>query len=368
MKKKLLILSVPPPFGGGEIRAKFMADYFIGYDDFVIVENSNKSKNKSNQGKLLISNVVINIGYIIKNLWTVIKVRPSVVYLSIPKNFIPLIKIVPVLLTIKFFGGKVIGELAGRNFYFLETKGVSYNLGLKILKLFSSIRVLGESVKSTLKTYGLHKVIVIDNGVEIPNQKSNKVKSLGNSAVIIGFVGALHKMKGIYVLIEIANLLKSKNVNFKLQIAGEWENDKDKVHIQNYINENDLGSNINFLGLIHSQAKWEFYKKTDVFVLPSFNEGQPLVLIEAMAFGIPIVCSDAGAIPDTVTSNYNGFTIEKFSAEEYVEKIIELLNSKELYHKISSNGLRTFTERFLVENYLKNIHNWIDNSNNQKRI
>ncbi len=66
MKKKLLILSVPPPYGGGEIRAKLMADYFSAYDDFIIVENSNNSKNKSNKGKLLISNVFINIKYIIK--------------------------------------------------------------------------------------------------------------------------------------------------------------------------------------------------------------------------------------------------------------------------------------------------------------
>ena len=193
MKKKVLILSIPPPYGGGEIRAKQLSNYFSGNPEFIIIKNSNISKNKSNQGKMLLSNVFINIRYIICNVLTIIKVRPAAVYMSIPKNFIPLLKVLPVLLTTKLFRGKVIGELAGRNFYFLETKGISYWLGLRILKAFNSIRVLGESVNDTLKSYGLKSNIVIDNGVAILNQKYNTVKSIKNTSVTIGFVGALHE-------------------------------------------------------------------------------------------------------------------------------------------------------------------------------
>ena len=362
MRKKVLILSVPPPFGGGEIRAKQLSNYFSENPEFIIIENSNKSKNKSNQGKVLLSNVFINIRYIIRNVLTIIKTRPAAVYMSIPKNFIPLLKVLPVLLATKLFGGKVIGELAGRNFYFLETKGISYWLGLRILKAFNSIRVLGESVNDTLKSHGLISNVVIDNGVDILNQKHNVVKSIKNTSVTIGFVGALHENKGIYILVEIANLLKASNVNFTLEIAGEWGNAEDKVNIQKYIEQNDLSEKINFLGLIHNEEKWEFYKKIDVFVLPSYNEGQPLVLIEAMGFGIPIVCSGVGAIPDTVTSGYNGFIIEEYSAIKYVEKIEGLIRNQELYNNISSNNLKTFEDRFLVNDYFKNIHNWINNS------
>ncbi|WP_299111137.1 glycosyltransferase family 4 protein [uncultured Winogradskyella sp.] len=367
MKKKVLILSVPPPYGGGEIRAKQLSKYFSQYSEFVIIENSNKSKNKSNQGKISISNVFINIRYIIRNVLTIVKNRPALVYMSIPKNFIPLLKVLPVLLTTKLFGGKVVGELAGRNFYFLETKGMSYSLGLKILRLFNSIRVLGESVKSTLKTYGLNRNIVIDNGVDIPNQNKNSVKSINaSSRITIGFVGALHEKKGIYILTEIANLLKTNNVNFTLEIAGEWGNDKDKMDIQSYIKKNNLKNNIKFLGLIHNETKWEFYKRIDIFILPSYNEGQPLVLIEAMAFGIPIICSGVGAIPDTVNSGYNGFIIEEFLAKKYVAKIKKLLEDKLLYEKVSSNNLNTFAERFRVENYFENIHTWINANSDNK--
>jgi glycosyltransferase involved in cell wall biosynthesis len=360
MKKKVLILSVPPPYGGGEIRAKQLSNYFSEKSEFVIIENSNKSKNKSNQGKVLLSNILINIKYIIRNVLTIIKSRPAAVYMSIPKNFIPLLKVLPVLLTTKLFGGKVIGELAGRNFYFLETKGISYWLGLRILKTFNSIRVLGGSVNNTLESYGLTSNVVIDNGVAILNQKHNSVKSINENIITIGFVGALHEKKGVFILMEIANLLKTLNINFTLEVAGEWGNAEDKMIVQNYIKQNSLTEKIKFLGLIHNEKKWDFYKKIDIFVLPSYNEGQPLVLIEAMGYGIPIVCSGVGAIPDTLTSGYNGFIIEDFSVAEYVEKIEKLIRDKELYNIISLNNLKTFEERFLVDDYFKNIHNWID--------
>ena len=359
MSKKVLILSVPPPFGGGEIRAKQLSNYFSENPDFIIIENSNKSKNKSNQGKVLLSNVFINISYIIRNVLTIVKVRPAAVYMSIPKNFIPLLKVLPVLITTKLFGGKVIGELAGRNFYFLETKGMSYWLGLRILKTFNSIRVLGESVNHTLKSHGLTSNVVIDNGVAILDQKHNTVKSINEKSVTIGFVGALHEKKGIYILVQIANLLKASDVNFTLEIAGEWGDTEDKINVQNYIEQNNLTEKIKFLGLIHNEEKWEFYKKIDVFVLPSYNEGQPLVLIEAMGFGIPIVCSGVGAIPDTVTSGYNGFIIKEFSVTKYTNTIKKLLMDEACYRKISSNNLNTFNTRFKVEDYFKNIHNWI---------
>jgi glycosyltransferase involved in cell wall biosynthesis len=358
--KIILILSVPPPFGGGEIRAKQLSNYFSENPEFIIIENSNKSKNKSNQGKVLLSNVLINIRYIIGNVITIIKVRPAAVYMSIPKNFIPLLKVLPVLIITKLFRGKVIGELAGRNFYFLENKGVSFWFGLKILKAFNSIRVLGESVNDTLKSHGLKSNFVIDNGVDILNQKYNNVKTIKDTSATIGFVGALHEKKGIYILLEIAKLLKDSNVNFTLEIAGEWENSKDKVKAENYIEQNNLSKKIKFLGLIHNEKKWEFYKKIDVFVLPSHNEGQPLVLIEAMGFGIPIVCSGVGAIPDTVISGYNGFIIEDYKANKYFEKIKKIIGDKDYYKEISLNNLKTFECRFKADDYFKNIHEWID--------
>lgn len=364
MRKKLLILSVPPPFGGGELRAKQLSNYFSGNPEYIIIENANKSKNKSNQGKILVSNIFINIRYIFLNVLTIIKVRPAVVYLSIPKNFVPLLKVLPVLITSKIVKSKIAGELAGRNFYFLESKGLSYKLGLKILKAFDSIRVLGNSVDKTLKQHGLINNVVFDNGVDIPLQKENKVKSINSDSLTLGFVGALHRNKGIFMLLELANLLKKSNINFKLQIAGEWENTKDKIEVENYVKENQLKENVNFLGLIHNEEKWQFYKRTDIFILPSYNEGQPLVLIEAMAFGIPILCSGVGAIPDTVTSGYNGFIIKEFKAEEYAEKVKVLIEDVDFYKTISTNNLKTFNKRFYVQDYFVNIHNWIKNCKN----
>jgi glycosyltransferase involved in cell wall biosynthesis len=149
-------------------------------------------------------------------------------------------------------------------------------------------------------------------------------------------------------------------------IAGEWENRKDKSIVNKFIRENNLINKIEFLGLIHDKDKWSFYRQLDFFVLPSFNEGQPLVLIEAMGFGIPILCSNVGAIPDTIKSGYNGFIVENFRAKDYLLHIQELIKNKKYYSEISLNNLNTFRKRFLIENYFKKIHSWIDINSNKK--
>ena len=64
------------------------------------------------------------------------------------------------------------------------------------------------------------------------------------------------------------DLLKESNVNFTLEIAGEWENSEDRAKVQEYIEQNNLSEKIKFLGLIHDQEKWDFYKKTDVKTNP----------------------------------------------------------------------------------------------------
>src|SRR5690554_994605 len=97
-KKKIVILNIPPPFGGGEIRAKLLYNYFKSNTEFVVLTNSNENKNKSNQGKTSMSNLIINIKYILRNCKIILKQKPSLVYISIPKSFFPILKTVPTIM------------------------------------------------------------------------------------------------------------------------------------------------------------------------------------------------------------------------------------------------------------------------------
>lgn len=361
INKILLILNIPPPFGGGEIRAKILYDYFVNKSQFHIITNSNRRHSKASQGKLTLKNSFNNLKYQLHNSFLIFKIRPKVVYLSIPKGIIQLLKIIPVIISCKIVRAKLVGELAGSQFYFLDKNFVVRKTGKIILRQFYQIRLLGNSVKENLKFDGITNTIVFDNGTDVPKFINNNPKVLNKNYIQLCFIGALHRNKGIYLLAEIAKLLAMKNVLFQLNILGEWENSVDKNAIEKYISFYKLESKVIFHGILHGDAKWKILKNTDLYLFPSYNEGQPISIIEAMAFGIPVIASNVGAIPDTIKNNENGFIIEEQNAKLYADKIIFLAENPNQFNEISSQNLKCYKERFTVVRYCETVERWLNN-------
>lgn len=359
--KILLILNTPPPYGGGEIRAQILYDYFSNNNRYLIVTNTDFKQNKSNQGKLSFNNLFKNIKFQSINIQAIIKNKPYVVYLSIPKGFVQLIKLLPLLILCRLTDVKVVGELAGGNFFFLNQNKIFKKWGKRILREFFQIRLLGKTIQDTLIHHGVTNTIVFDNGTIVPNYEINKPKMLCNEVLQLSFIGALHKMKGIYLLVEIADLLSKTNIPFLLNIVGEWENADDKFTITKYIETNNLESKIYFHGILTGDKKWNILSKTDIYLFPSYNEGQPVSIIEALAFGIPIISSNVGAIPDTIKNELNGFVLDKQIPEVYVDRILSLISNRQLYIEISNRNLTTYNERFTVEKYCDSVSKWLEN-------
>lgn len=86
------------------------------------------------------------------------------------------------------------------------------------------------------------------------------------------------------------------------------------------------------------------YGKADVMILPSHSEGLPLVIIEAMAHGVPVLATDIGGIPDIVKDGVNGFLLKDASPEGIAARVTTLLNDQPFYHELSVSALKTACE------------------------
>lgn len=121
------------------------------------------------------------------------------------------------------------------------------------------------------------------------------------------FVGRVEYRKGIFDLLEIANILKMKGLSFNLDIIGGGDA---FTEVKDFIDKNDLKTNINIHGLISDKEKLKsLYDAADVFVFTSHDEGFPRVLYEAMASGLPIFTTFVGGIPGRMVNNENCFNI-----------------------------------------------------------
>ena len=356
--KILLILNIPPPYGGGEILAQYLCDNVENNENYIIIATSRNKSDKSTQGKFSAVNIYNGIRLIFLVLFKIVSQKPKKVYLLIPKQFNPFLQTAILIQLISFFRIAIMGELAGSSFVFLEKEGVKKKFGTYYLSKLTELRVLGESIKIELQKYNICALTVLENGIEVPD--NNIINGYDNKILNLLYVGAITFSKGIKTLIESIPLMLSDNITLHLNLMGEWSNATEKKEIFEYIKNNNLKEFITFHGLITTTEKWSLYKSSDILVHPTYWDGQPLVILEAMGCGLPIIATKVGAIPDTLKNNYNGILLEENSAESVAKAVLYCFNNPPFLQTISENNIKTYKKKYTVNAYLSRMKNWLE--------
>jgi glycosyltransferase involved in cell wall biosynthesis len=133
-----------------------------------------------------------------------------------------------------------------------------------------------------------------------------------------------------------------KKGNFKTVLAGNFQNSE-------FLK---LG-NVEFIGFLENIEI--FFKKIDVFLLPSRREGLPRVILEAFSFGIPVIASNVGGVSEVVVENYNGFLFQSENVDEFLKKIGIFIQNPKLVLEISENCIKTVEEKFLSKHMLHRL-------------
>lgn len=223
----------------------------------------------------------------------------------------------------------------------------------RLLKECSKIIVLGkEWEKRILAIEPSSKTVIVNNTVEVP---INYEKKINYESLNILFLGVLIKRKGIFDLIsaisELNKKIDLKDVKFIIAGSGnEEENVKAKAK------ELNVDKYIHFTGWIDVEQKKELLKKSQLLILPSYNEGLPMAILEAMSYGLPIIATNVGDIPEAVINEENGFLIEPGNIEMLVDSILNVINlTEEEWKQYSENSKKIVSQKFSDVEYFKKI-------------
>ncbi|MBK5470008.1 MULTISPECIES: glycosyltransferase family 4 protein [Bacillus] len=210
------------------------------------------------------------------------------------------------------------------------------------------ILALGEQWKEYYESICKAKVVSLDNAV-FPKESINDF----NDRVYITTMGVLSQRKGTYDLIEVGAKLKGKIDNkYKIVLAGDGEIEK----VKKRINELDLGDLFIVPGWISDEAKIEeIYRKSIIYVLPSYNEGMPMSILEAMSYGLPVISTEVGSIASVVEAD-NGFVIKPGDITELGDKITCLLNNQLIMELMGRNNTKKICEKYNVYNSLEDVY------------
>jgi len=196
-----------------------------------------------------------------------------------------------------------------------------------------------EFVKNSIEvtTGQSENIIKIPYGVDINLFKITK-KDFLNGPLKLFFVGGINRRKGIHHLLEIVSKYNKEEV--LLSLAGDFNSNSDLY--KKYKNF----SNINFEGFVTRDVVSDYYTKSHVFVLPSLAEGLALVGLEALASGLPVLCTENTGVNDLIINGKNGFVVPASDQLAFKEKIDWFLSNRseiEAMGQFSRQSVESYT-------------------------
>jgi PEP-CTERM/exosortase A-associated glycosyltransferase len=228
-------------------------------------------------------------------------------------------------------------------------------LETNITRSADQIVVISEGLKSDLAERGIpeNKIHVVRNGVDIdrfrPLDKDLELSSkIGlDGKTVIGYIGTFYSFEGIHYLIEALSRICSVNDNVHGIIIGHGEKAK---AIEEQIKKTNLGKHVSLLGRIPHEEISPYYSLIDIFVYPRESKRitelvTPLKPLEAMAMEKVVLGSDVGGLKELISDGVNGFLFPKGDVKQLVEKLLWLIDNKNVRDGVRCNARKWVSER-----------------------
>jgi glycosyltransferase involved in cell wall biosynthesis len=215
--------------------------------------------------------------------------------------------------------------------------------------LFSLLDGISPESRSLIKELGIEKYgqkILPEGARFVDNRCYTKKKRLSERANIVGFVGRIAREKGIIDFVHAIPLAAKEMSDLKFLIVGSgplsaWVNEQ-----CNYLSA-EFGIDIKLMSWVEGPDLASYYNELKLFVLPAYHDAFPTSILEAMACGTPVLATPVGAIPDVITDDSTGFLLESTAPERIAQRIIMILNSREL-ENVADNAEGLVKQKFTI--------------------
>ena len=222
-----------------------------------------------------------------------------------------------------------------------------------IFKQADKVIVLSESWGEFFKSWvDEDKIIVINNSVTV-DSKYKKVYE--NNFVSFLFMGRCGERKGVYDLLDVVEKIKNDgytHLDFKLILAGDGDID----NINKVITDKELDNIVITTGWVNKEKRDELLKNSDVFVLPSYNEGLPMAMLEAMSYYLPCVVTKVGGMPEVINDGIEGFISNPGDKEALYRNLLVFIKDKEKINSMGNSAFKTVFNNYNHEKKMKEIY------------
>lgn len=261
---------------------------------------------------------------------------------------LPLLKILKKKIVAKLSGAKP-GMEAGSFEGFILKPFLS-----RVFSLVDNFIIMSDELKHRLlvENYPETKVVKIPNGVDIKlfspfdtekREKLRKDFEISDKKVFV-YAGRLVDGKGLDLLLEAVKLIMDKDKTVYLLLLGEGPI---KTRLEDKASSLGISDNVYFRGNVDNV--YEYLNMSDIFVFPSFSEGMPNSLLEAMACGLPVIASRIGGVVDVVEDGKSGILFEPGDVSGLASAMVRLLRDEELRQRLGTEARKRIVDNFSID-------------------
>lgn len=356
-KRKLIVLGqTPPPYHGQAVAIQAMIDGLR--DELELIHIPMQfSDTVAENGRFNIKKVMHLWVIIFKSVYHLCRNPGAVVYYPpAPASWVPLIRDLVILSFVRPLCGKIvfqyhaygIGEFIAKRRWLRILAWPMYNADLAL--------VMGKSSTEDTKHLNPKRVAEVPYGIDVPVAERTEAK-VADEPLRVLFVGMHTESKGLFDLLETANLLRSENVQFRT--VGTFKFPEEEVVFEKRYRELDLEGVVKVMGQRVGDELWDEYRRADILFFPTKYESESFgcVVVEAMAHALPVVASDWHGPKDIVVNEETGILCPPENAQAFAKAIRRLLQDADLRIQFGQRGFERYQERYTRQAFVEAIRN-----------
>lgn len=355
----LFVASFPPPLHGSALMSQYIKDSKLineTFDcDYINLSTSRRIDEIGKSNPIKIWRLFTALMLL---MWKLAIKHYDLCYLAITCHGIGFLKDAPFVLLCKLFGRKIIIHQ--------HNKGMSKDVDRRPYKWLMPI--VYKNVKVVLLSERLYpdieKVVPIENVYICPNgipEVDYEYKGSDNEVPHLLFLSNLMESKGIIVLLDALEIVHDKGLAFCCDIVGAETKELTGRRLSEEIYKRGLRDLIIYHGRKTGTEKERLFKMADVMIHPTLDDCFPLVLLEAMQYGLPIVTTDEGGILDMVSDGVNGLICEKRNPESLAKCIISLISDSVIRSRMGKSSFEIFEKDYTIAVFEKRLKGILDN-------
>jgi glycosyltransferase involved in cell wall biosynthesis len=354
--KVLFVLHYPPPVHGAAAVGDIIKSSNLINESFKTKYiNLSTSKSIDDIGSKNPVKILRYINIVFSTLNKLLFWKPNLVYLTISSRGGGLIKDVPLVFLCRLFRKKHVFHFhnKGVRLYAQKHKWADrlYNWLFKKAKVI----LLSPHLYDDIANYVDKKdVFYCANGIH-NNEAPFKTTRERKDVISLLFLSNLIRSKGIFDLLSACEKLKDEGVQFSCSIIG-GEGDLTVHELQAEIKHRGISQQVKYVGKKYGTEKNDYFENADIFVHPTHEDCFPLVLLEAMSFGLPILSTNEGAIPEIVDDGKNGMIVSKGNKDALVASVKSYAENPQSLVEHGENAREKFRKHYTIDQFEQRLN------------